>query len=135
MAEQTIHEICAAGKHPILVGGTGLYARSLLRGVSFDEQGRDENLRSSLTEEAALNGIEPLMKGCQGWIPRQPGKIPSPQREAGYSGFGNSVLPQGNGLLPSRKSVPAGAPPRYRSLVLCLSFRDRQSYMTGLTAG
>ena len=48
MAEQTIHEICAAGKHPILVGGTGLYARSLLRGVSFDERGRDEILRSSL---------------------------------------------------------------------------------------
>ena len=38
-AGQVIREISGRGKLPILVGGTGLYARSLLRGFSFEELG------------------------------------------------------------------------------------------------
>ena len=124
MAEQTIHEICAAGKHPILVGGTGLYARSLLRGVSFDERGRDENLRSSLTEEAALNGIEPLYERLSGLDPQAARKI-HPHNEKRVIRALEFCLATGE-RFSEQEERSRRAPPRYRSLVLCLSFRDRQ---------
>ena len=59
-ASKVIHEIHNRGKLPVLVGGTGLYARSLLRGFSFEEKGRDEALRQRLFQEAEKEGAEAL---------------------------------------------------------------------------
>jgi len=47
LAESAIGEIRRAGKRPILVGGTGLYLRALLRGLT-DLPVRDAGLRSAL---------------------------------------------------------------------------------------
>ena len=56
LAGRTITEIAGRGKLPILVGGTGLYARSLLRGFSFEESARDDSLREALFREAEEAG-------------------------------------------------------------------------------
>ncbi len=55
MAEKVIQDLWLRQKHPILVGGTGLYLRGLLKGI-FDAPGRDEELRQSLKKTAEERG-------------------------------------------------------------------------------
>src|SRR6185436_12067358 len=64
-AAAAIHEIHARGRLPILVGGTGLYYRSLTRGL-FPGPGRDTALRTRLTRVADRRGPERLHR----WLGR-----------------------------------------------------------------
>jgi len=69
LADGAIRDIAGRGRLPLVVGGTGLYLRALLRGV-VDAPARDPELRLRLTEEAErlgraalharLAGIDPL---------------------------------------------------------------------------
>ena len=54
LAREAIAGICQRGKLPIVAGGTGLYLRALLEGLSPAPQ-RDETLRSQLQGRAAKN--------------------------------------------------------------------------------
>lgn len=45
-------EICARGKQPILVGGTGLYLEAVLRGYQFAEVPQNAALRDTLAEQS-----------------------------------------------------------------------------------
>jgi len=56
VASKKIETIFNRGKKSILVGGTGLYARSLLTGLSFEDNSRDERIRESLEKKAEENG-------------------------------------------------------------------------------
>ena len=58
-AAQTIRDIHARGKLPILAGGTGFYYRSLTRGL-FPGPGADEELRARLDRVASRRGVERL---------------------------------------------------------------------------
>jgi tRNA dimethylallyltransferase len=58
-AAAVIRDITSRGKLPILVGGTGLYYRSLTRGF-FPGPSRDEALRARLERIASLRGPERL---------------------------------------------------------------------------
>jgi tRNA dimethylallyltransferase len=51
-----IREIVGRGRLPMLVGGTGLYVRSVLQPYSFVEQEVDHDLREQLHREAAEHG-------------------------------------------------------------------------------
>ena len=55
LARQTLAEIHARGKLPIVVGGTGLYLRALLEGL-FPGPQRAEELRERLRERARQKG-------------------------------------------------------------------------------
>ena len=60
-AEQAIEEIIEKGKVPIVVGGTGLYANSLIYGIEFDQIEFDENYRNKLMQEAETEeGLQKL---------------------------------------------------------------------------
>ncbi len=63
-AERVCREIIARGDTPLFVGGTGLYLRSLLRGV-FEGPAANEELRQRLESEAALNGADALHRRLQ----------------------------------------------------------------------
>src|SRR5439155_16104057 len=52
LAAETIASIESRGRGAVVVGGTGLYLRGLLRGV-FAGPRRDETLRSRLVDSAA----------------------------------------------------------------------------------
>ncbi|MEW5806767.1 MAG: tRNA (adenosine(37)-N6)-dimethylallyltransferase MiaA [Acidobacteriota bacterium] len=58
-AERIIQEIWKRRKLPLLVGGTGLYLRGLLKGI-FEAPARDEEIRKSLRMLAEEKGIEHL---------------------------------------------------------------------------
>lgn len=55
-AERVIRDITARGRLPILVGGTGLYYRVLVRGL-FPGPSRDEALRARLVAIARRRGV------------------------------------------------------------------------------
>lgn len=60
MAKEYLKEIYAAGKIPIIVGGTGFYIQALLYDIDFTEQQCDEAYRRQLEEQAKEHGAEYL---------------------------------------------------------------------------
>lgn len=58
-ASAAVRRITAAGRLPIVVGGSGLYYRVLTRGM-FDGPGRDPRLRGVLERRAKRRGVEQL---------------------------------------------------------------------------
>jgi tRNA dimethylallyltransferase len=58
-AESACRDIVARGGTPLFVGGTGLYLRSLMRGV-FAGPPANEGLRQRLEAEASCNGADSL---------------------------------------------------------------------------
>jgi tRNA dimethylallyltransferase len=60
LARKAVTEIHSAGKHAIIVGGTGLYIKSILDDLNFPDT--DAQVRQRLTEEAKLFGIVNLFE-------------------------------------------------------------------------
>lgn len=60
LAAEKLESVYNKGKLPIVVGGTGLYARSLLSGLSFEENCKNEKLRETLLQQAETEGKEAL---------------------------------------------------------------------------
>lgn len=73
-SEQVIHGLHTAGKIPIVCGGTGLYIRSLLKGL-FSMPDSDPALRASLKEELSQLGIDKLYQKLQTLDPKIAEKI------------------------------------------------------------
>ena len=62
-AEAAIEEIILKGKMPIVIGGTGLYADSLIFGIEYPELEYDEEYRKSLEEMAKTDeGLKELYR-------------------------------------------------------------------------
>lgn len=60
-AETAIEEIISKGKMPIVIGGTGLYADSLILGIEYPDLEYDEEFRESLEEKAKTDeGLKEL---------------------------------------------------------------------------
>lgn len=55
-AERLIGEVSGRGKLPLLVGGTGLYHKALMHGLTLGGVGSDEALRMRLNERASEPG-------------------------------------------------------------------------------
>lgn len=60
LARKAVTKIHSAGKHAIIVGGTGLYIKSILDDLNFPDT--DAQIRQRLTEEAKLFGIVSLFE-------------------------------------------------------------------------
>ncbi|MBT9168413.1 MAG: tRNA dimethylallyltransferase [Syntrophomonadaceae bacterium] len=59
-ATEVIAALHQEGKLPILVGGTGLYLRAVVKGYAFGEDAEDESLRLRLRQEVKELGAEAL---------------------------------------------------------------------------
>lgn len=57
-AGRCISDILSRGRLPVLCGGTGLYADSLINGIEFSEQKRDDEYRETLYKLAEDKGCE-----------------------------------------------------------------------------
>ncbi len=69
-----IRQIIKRGKIPIVVGGSGLYVRSLLQGLS-GQPGADFKLRKKLEEEASQRGLDTLYQRLQKKDPERAAQI------------------------------------------------------------
>lgn len=74
-AAQSIIDISARGKLPILVGGTGLYIDSLVKGIRFIKAETDFALREKLNKQAETQGVEPLLEQLRQIDPQQAQEI------------------------------------------------------------
>ena len=60
-AEKAIEEIISKGKIPIVIGGTGLYADSLIYGIEYPEIEFNEQYRNELEKKAeTIDGLQEL---------------------------------------------------------------------------
>ena len=124
-AGQAIQEISGRGRLPVLVGGTGLYARSLLRGFSFEENGRDEEVRQRLFRQAEEQGPETLYQCLCRLDPKaaeeiHPHNVKRVVRALEYIQLcGEPFSAQ------AQRSRAAQSP--YQYVMLCLSFRNRET--------
>jgi tRNA dimethylallyltransferase len=73
-AKKVIDKLHESGKVPIIVGGTGLYIRSLTQGL-FEGPGADESLRNELKEEEEARGPGHLYKRLGEIDPEAAGRI------------------------------------------------------------
>jgi tRNA dimethylallyltransferase len=74
LARQSIAEVTARGRLPIIVGGTGLYHRALVRGL-FQAPPSDAAIRARHEAEAAALGVPALHARLQGIDPMAAARI------------------------------------------------------------
>lgn len=124
LAAKTIGEITARGRLPVLVGGTGLYARSLLRGFAFDEGAKDEALRAQLFAQTEEQGPQALYARLQALDPQGAGAIHPHNVKRVVRALEVCLLTGGPFSQQAARSRQAEAP--YRPFMLCPTFADRQ---------
>ena len=74
-AQKVCEDIIARGKIPIVVGGTGLYIDSLLRGCDFAPVAEDEELRLRLSAEYEAMGPEAMHRRLAEIDPERAAKL------------------------------------------------------------
>lgn len=122
-ADPLIQEITARGKLPLVVGGTGLYIKSLLNGMAFTPEKTDPAIRARLQERAEAEGGAALYAELQSIDPDyaaqvHPNNLPRVIRALElYAATGRRMSEERVNARP--------AEPPYRSLCLCLTCRDR----------
>lgn len=122
-ADACIRSITAAGRLPLVVGGTGLYITSLLNGMDFAPEKGDPSIRQKLEQQAEAEGKEALYRELQAIDPEyaatvHPNNLPRVIRALElYRNTGRLMSEQ-------RRQARRSEPP-YRSLCLCLGYRDR----------
>ncbi len=122
-ASSCIRQIASRDHLPLVVGGTGLYITSLLRGVTFAPEPTDPAFRQQLQRQAAEQGAQALHSRLQEIDPDyaakvHPNNLPRVIRALElYETTGRKMSEE------QRAAKPARSP--YRALCLCLTCRDR----------
>ena len=75
LAKQAVLDIHRRGRLPILAGGTGLYIQSLVDGVEFSEEEKDDRVRRELERRVEKEGAEKLLEELAGIDPEYAAKL------------------------------------------------------------
>ena len=75
LATASIHAIASRGKVPLIVGGTGLYLRTIIEGWTIPEVAPDYALRERLLAQAQAHGNAVLYEQLQAVDPAAAGKV------------------------------------------------------------
>ena len=121
LASKEIDTIASQKKLPILAGGTGLYMHSLVYGIDFDNDSRDETVRTRLFDEFEKNGIEELYAALCEKDPEAALKIHknNTKRVLRALEYMETI-----GKKFSEQSVEEKCEKRYDILLLVLSYKD-----------
>ncbi len=123
-AREAIRDIVSRGKTAFLVGGTGLYARSLLREVPFTENSRDDAVRAALQEEFEKEGIDGIYARLKEVDPESAEQI-HPNNTKRVIRAMEYYLIAGEPFSAQAKASKLVAS-NYDYKMLCLDFRDRE---------
>jgi len=124
-AESAINGIVARRRLPVLVGGTGLYLRALLRGMA-DAPGRAPRLRRRLNDLGERHGVPWLHRMLRRVDPDTAARLPSKDRQRivrGLEVFFAARRPLSNLI----GTTPFGAP-RYDAVTIGLSCDRAELY-------
>ena len=123
-AGQVCDALLAAGKTPILVGGTGLYIDSLLSGRDFAERDdSDENLRTALDAEYDERGGEAMLETLRTFDPERAAKLHPADRRRIVRAI--EIYRLTGRTITEHDAQTRARPPRYRAFTAALRYRDR----------
>lgn len=124
LAHAKIAEITARGKLPVMVGGTGLYADTVLTGMQFAPEEGDPGVRAMLTERLAAEGAQALYRELVSCDPQAAEKI-HPNNTVRLLRALEVCIRTGD-TFTAYKQRNAGHPAPYESLIIGLDWEDRQ---------
>ena len=123
-ASAVCDRLLAAGRTPIIVGGTGLYIDSLLAGRAFSgRQEGDETLRRALGEEYDRIGGEAMREQLRAFDPERAEKLHPGDRRRIIRAI--EVYRLTGKTITQHDAETRALPPRYEALRLVLSFAER----------
>ena len=116
--------LLAAGKLPVIVGGTGLYIDSLLSGRDFAARDPgDEGLRAALAADYERLGGEAMLEKLRAFDPERAAKLhPGDKRRIVRA---MEIYRLTGKTISQHDAETRALPPRYEALTLALSFADR----------
>ncbi len=132
LAGGAIEDIHARGLVPVVAGGTGLYADSLLSGLRFPETPRDEALRARLREKAEKEGGEALLAELAVFDPETAAVLHP--HNLGRVIRAIEVFRTTGVTMAEMKRRAAAAPSPYRVCRIGLSFADRRALYARIDA-
>lgn len=118
LARAAIDDISARGKLPIIVGGTGLYIRSVLYDYQFTEQAEDKELRAELERFAAEAGVDALHDRLAHLSPERAAQI----HPNNVQRVIRAIEVASSGMEQTQASEPTS---HYDSLIFVLHMEDR----------
>lgn len=119
-----IRDIAARGRVPLLVGGTGLYIDSVVKGVRFTEQNTDLSVRQRLEQRAEAEGMEALYAELCRIDPPCAAALHPHNRTRVLRAL--ELYEQTGRTMTQQLAASLPAEPPYRAVVLGLTFPDRQ---------
>ena len=122
-AAACIREIHARGKLPIVAGGTGLYIRSLLRGIRFSQMPEDEALRRELEAQSEQDPVA-LWETLRELDPEAAAAIHPNNRKRVIRAVEVCRVTGVPFSVQSKQAAEGDSP--YRYALVCLGFHDRQ---------
>lgn len=123
LSRKCIEEIHSRGKLPIIAGGTGLYVRSLLRGIQFCEMPENPALRKQLEEESERDPVALWEKLQQ--VDEEAARNIHPNNRKRVIRALEVYLLTGEPFSQQSKEAAQGESP-YRWAMLCLGFHQRE---------
>ena len=116
--------LLAAGKTPVLVGGTGLYIDSLLSGRDFAARpDGDGDLRRALGEEYDLRGGEAMLETLRAFDPERAAKLHPGDRRRIVRAI--EIYRLTGRTITEHDAETRARPPRYRAFTVALCYRER----------
>ena len=123
-AQKVCDDIISRGKLPIVVGGTGLYIDSLLRGGDFAPIEEDKALRHELETEYDSLGGEVMLQKLSAFDPERAAKLNAGDKRRIVRAIEIYML---SGKTATEHDIDSRSrPPRYDAAYMVLNFRERQ---------
>ncbi len=123
LASEAVADVRKRGKLPVVAGGTGLYVSSLLEGLRFSPEGRDEGLRRRLREKAERDGAQALFDELRAFDPESAARI-HPNNVGRVIRAIEVYRVSGVTMTEQMRRSRAVSPP-YDAAVVGLAYRDR----------
>ena len=127
-ADKRVQDILARGKLPVLVGGTGLYLDSLVRGIDFAAGEQGGELRLKLQQRLANEGAEALLAELQNIDPDAAAKLHLKDEKRIVRAL--EVYYETGRTITEHDAETRKNPPRYDALYIGLDFEDREDLRT-----
>ena len=121
LASACVEDILARGKQPILVGGTGLYIDSLLRGRQFAPF--EGKIRRELMARLSEQGVEPLYEELQKVDPERAAKLPRGDERRIIRAL--EIYYETGKTITHHDRESAAQPPRYEAATVFLNYAER----------
>lgn len=122
-ADVCVQDILRRGRRPILVGGTGLYLESLIRGTDFAAGSAGGVTRQRLQQRLEQEGVGPLLAELQTIDPDSAARLHPGDEKRILRAL--EVWYETGETITQHDHRTRQQPPRYRAAYIGLSFQDR----------